>query len=188
MASKISDLSFSNPDNIFINPFYRNPDHPNYNRRAAHHDYTRPAKYLITIIKNPLIPPLCSISGNPYSKDKTDIITDLSPSGIIIPDAIKEWNQKFSGIYIPECAIMPDHLHLCLDVCTHLPNGLSLAISGLKGKISKAYHSSLPISDMPETMAPFFSKGYNDRIAYNQQQWERQKQYTSDNPRRYLIK
>ncbi|MDE6297635.1 MAG: hypothetical protein K2L89_07280, partial [Muribaculaceae bacterium] len=37
-------------------------------------------------------------------------------------------------------------------------------------------------------MISFFSKGFNDRIAYTQQQWERQLQYTADNPRRYLIK
>ncbi|MDE5869100.1 MAG: hypothetical protein K2H18_02610 [Muribaculaceae bacterium] len=188
MSGHISDYSFNNPDNIFINPFYRNPDHPNYNRRAFHHDYTRPAKYLITLLKNPIIPTLCSIKGNQYSRDRKEIITDLSPSGIIIPDAITEWNKKFTGIYIPEYAIMPDHLHLCLDVCTHLPNGLSLAMAGLMGKISKAYHSSLPISKMPEKMTSFFSKGFNDRIAYTQQQWERQLQYTADNPRRYLIK
>ena len=188
MASHISDYSFNNPDNIFINPFYRKPDHPNFNRRANHHDYKRPAKYLITILKNPVIPTLCTIHGDPYSRDKREIITNLSPSGLLIPEAIKEWNQKFSGIYVPEYTIMPDHIHLCLDVCTHLPNGLSLAMAGLMGKISKAYHSSLPISDMPEKMTPFFSKGFNDRIAYTQLQWERQLQYTTDNPRRYLIK
>ena len=182
------DSSFSKPDNSFFNPFYRNPDHPNFNRRARHHDYTRPARYLITIIKNPTIPTLCKISGNPYSRNKNNIITDLSPSGVIIPDAIKEWNRKFSGIYLPEYAIMPDHIHLCMDVCTSLPNGLSRAMAGLMGKISSAYQLSLPIPERPEKMTSFFSKGFNDRIAYTQEQWERQQQYTIDNPRRYLIK
>lgn len=188
MAGHISDNSINNPDNISQNPFYRNPDHPNFNRRALHHDYKRPAKYLITILKNPVIPPLCTITGDPYSRDQKEIISNFSPSGLIIPEAIKEWNQKFSGIFIPEYAIMPDHLHLCLDVCSHLPNGLSLAMAGLMGKISKAYHSSLPISDREQKMTSFFSKGFNDRIAYTHQQWERQLRYTIENPRRYLIK
>lgn len=33
-----------------------------------------------------------------------------------------------------------------------------------------------------------FAKGFNDRIAYTPEQWERQKRYVADNPRRYLIK
>lgn len=29
-----------------LSPFYRDPDHPSFNRRAYHHDYTKPARYL----------------------------------------------------------------------------------------------------------------------------------------------
>ena len=42
--------------NLPENPPYLKPIHPNFNRRAFHHDYTRPAKYMITILKNPEFP------------------------------------------------------------------------------------------------------------------------------------
>ncbi len=184
----VSDFSFSNPDNPFYNPFYRNPDHPNFNRRAHHHDYTRPAKYLITILKNPILPTLSSIAGNASSKKREDITINLSSSGFVIPDTIQAWNRKYPTIYIPEYVIMPDHIHICMDVCAHLPYGLSNPVSNLMGMISKAYHNFLSPLEQPNTMLPFFSKGFNDRIAYSQQQWLRQIDYTIDNPRRYLLK
>lgn len=168
-------------------PFYRNPDHPCFNRRAFHHDYNRPARYLITILKNPAIKPFSSITGNPYSKDSKDIAVNLSRTGKTIPDVISNWQFKYP-IIVEQYSIMPDHLHLCMNVAADLPNGLSRAIGNLMGMISKAHWLSIPEEKRPPQMPSMFSKGFNDRIAYTAQQWHRQLQYTADNPRRHLIK
>lgn len=171
-----------------FNPFYRNPNHPNFNRRAYHHDYTKPAKYLITFLKAESTPELSRIEGHPpyCSYESAQMI--LYPVGCIIPAALATWNVKFPQIYIHAYAIMPDHMHLCVDVTGMLPNGLSRAIGSLKGSISTAYHNSLPMEFRPAEMQTLFAKGFNDRIAYDEQQWKRQIHYVFDNPRRYMMK
>lgn len=171
------------------NPFMRKPDHPNYNRRAHHHDYKRPAKYLITILKNPAIPAFSIIEGDSsieYGSNAPHTI--ITRTGNFILQALQMWSDKFSQIKISEFVIMPDHIHLCLDVVDYLPNGLSLAISGLKGKISSLRHEALPQIYREKGFMPVFEKGFNDRIAYKGDQWEKQINYVRDNPRRYLIK
>lgn len=160
-----------------LSPFYRDPDHPSFNRRAYHHDYTKPARYLITIIKNPAVPSFSRITGDPYSKNTGDIRTELLETGLHIPDTIKAWSLKYP-VFVENYAIMPDHLHITINVISHLPNGLSRAIANLMGMITKATGLDIPA----------FSKGYNDRIAYTTQQWQSQIHYVRDNPRRYLIK
>jgi len=42
------------------NPRLTEPKQPSMQRRAFHHDYRRPARYLITIAKSPAIPPLAT--------------------------------------------------------------------------------------------------------------------------------
>ncbi len=170
------------------NPFYRNPDHPNFNRRAKHHDYTRPAKYLITFLKQTSTPILSTIEGFPpyVSYESAQIV--LSPLGNLVSTALSKWVEKYPQIIVAASAIMPDHIHLCVDVTTPLPNGLSRAIGRLKGLISSAYHNSLPETERPAKMQTLFTKGYNDRIAYDEEQWENQIHYTRDNPRRYMLK
>lgn len=165
-----------------LNPYYRNPDHPNFNRRARHHDYTRAARYLITILKNPAVPRFSSITGTPQN-----ISISLSASGQVIAPAISAWRRKYP-VFIEKFAIMPDHLHLCLNVVASLPNGLGRAVGNLMGMISKAYWLSLPEEKRPVEISPLFTRGFNDRIAYSMEQWNNQIRYTVDNPRRYLMK
>lgn len=169
-------------------PFYRNPDHPNFNRRAHHHDYTRPAKYLITFLKDPSTPILSHIEGHPPYVSYESANTILSSIGNLIPAAISKWTETYPQIIVPAYAVMPDHLHICVAVTSQLPMGLSRSVGRLKGLISSAYHYSLPEMSRPKEMQTLFAKGYNDRIAYDKEQWEKQIHYTQDNPRRYMLK
>ncbi len=190
----------------------RKPDHPNYNRRARHHDYRRPAKYLITTLKNPTIPPFAKIEGDPriaagqqppqpaippFAKIEGDpriAAGEQAPHSVItatgnfILEALKWWLEKYPQIEVAEFVIMPDHIHMCVHVRSYLPNGLSIAMSGLKGKVSSLRHAALPERFRQEGMVSVFEKGFNDRIAYNDEHWGRQIIYVRDNPRRYLIK
>ncbi|MDE6547383.1 MAG: transposase [Muribaculaceae bacterium] len=169
-------------------PFYCNPKHPNFNRRAYHHDYTRAAKYLITFLKKDTTPNLAQIEGLPPFSSYESAYSRLSSTGSVVPIAIADWIYAYPQIHVPAYAIMPDHIHLCVDVTYKLPYGLSRAIGRLKGFISSKYHMSLPEDIRPEQMQTLFEKGFNDRIAYDQEQWNRQIHYTLDNPRRYMLK
>jgi hypothetical protein len=173
------------------NPRLTEPKQPSMQRRAFHHDYRRPARYLITIAKSPAIPPLASILGDPRCTDPSEAAIPHStplPPGNAINEALLRWQGKFPQITVDSNIIMPDHLHLCVRVTANLPHGLSLAIAGFKGLCTRIYHNTLPSRQRPGTPLPLFAKGFNDSIAYNDDQYRRQLKYVADNPRRLLLK
>ncbi len=171
------------------NPFLRRPNHPNYHRRASHHDYKKTARYLITILKSPEIQPFSRIEGNPKLVEGAGAPTIvLLQTGIFIEEALLTWLNKFPQIDVVEKCIMPDHIHLCVRVNSDLKNGLSLALAGFMGKVSRLFHNAIPINLRPTAPTPVFAKGFNDKIAYTDNQWKAQIKYVKDNPRRYLLK
>lgn len=171
------------------NLFMRRPDHPNYKKRAHHHNYKSPAKYLITFLKNPQVPPFSRIIGDvKISEGSQAPHPELLPKGELIKEALEKWLEKFPQIKLRESVIMPDHIHLCLEVIASLPNGLSLAISGFKSILKNLDTATFSESTDKNRIISIFESGYNDRIAYTDEKWERQKNYVQDNPRRYLIK
>lgn len=177
------------------NPYYCKPDHPNYLQRSWSHDYCRPARYLITVHKNPAVPAFCTIDG---SSDAPCV--RLTRTGELFEEALAAWLEKFQQIAVQEHIIMPDHIHLCVWVMEYLPCGLSRAVGSLKGLTSRLRHNALVDYFRTERSATppsllsanepvrVFTKGFNDRIAYDNDQWLRQNEYTIDNPRRYLLK
>ena len=126
---------------------------------------------MLTILKNPDLPPFSQIIGDP--KSIADIQILLSPVGEAIQKAIEEWIPLYP-IYVPTHIIMPDHIHICVDVIATLDKGLSRAVSRLMGKCSSIYHHSLPDRLRPEKMTPLFTTGFNDKIAYTEERWKRE--------------
>lgn len=171
------------------NPFLTAPSYPNRKRRSKTHDYRREAKYMVTIMKNQEIPRFSKITGSARIIEGVDVPTvELLSGREYIEEALAIWKEKFQQIWVAEYVIMPDHIHLCLDVRSYLPEGLSRAIAQLMGKISSFRHMMLPENIRPGQLQPVFEKGFNDSIARISQQWESQKRYVRDNPRRYLLK
>lgn len=170
------------------NPYYRKPDKPAYTRRALHHDYTIPARYMITLRKASGIPVLATVSGDLKVSDPLDPdFPKAMPNnvGSCFIDACRQWCEKYPQIRIDAAVVMPDHIHFCIQVTHGLPNGLSRAIAGLMGKTTKLYGIILPED---KARPPFFNKGFTDSIAYTDAQYSAQLCYVADNPRRLLMK
>ena len=172
------------------NPFYREPLHPNYHRRSFRNDYCRPARYMVTIMKSSYVGALSRVVGNPMSMspDTNAPHVDVLLPGNQIETALRLWLGRYHQIVVVKYVIMPDHVHLCIHVKEFLKIGLGSAIGNLMGRVSRLRHDAIPEHLRPAEMQPFFQKGFNDRIAYDDVQWERQQKYIEDNPRRYLIK
>lgn len=172
------------------NPFYKEPVHPNYCRRCRTHDYKRPSRYMITILKSDTVSTLSKVLGSPFALAGNNDFprVEVLTSGEFIEEAINGWLEKYTQIRISDKVIMPDHIHICVDVHKFLEVGLSRAVSNLMGRVSRLRHDAIPEHLRPAEMQPFFQKGFNDRIAYDYIQWERQQKYIDDNPRRYLVK
>ena len=170
-------------------PPYLKPLSPRYNRRARHHDYSRPGKYMITLKKAHYIQNLCLVAGN-LSDTESDPPRSIStPVGALFEQAMKTWLAKYPVMEVHELVIMPDHIHFCLAVTRNLPTGLSRAIAVLMGQTTSLYHKSdLSPAEHRNEQVPFFQKGFTDSIAYTSAQFETQKAYIHDNPRRLLMK
>lgn len=186
------------------NPFVRPPLHPNYLRRCRNHDYCRPSRYMLTFSKAPETGLLSVITGNPRISDSSNPDyphSELTEEGRCFAAALEDWKARYPQIHIAAESIMPDHIHLCVDVRSYLPYGLGKAVSWLFGRAGRRRFESLILPSLrsghgqePQSASgkiafpPFFSRGFNDKIAYDNEQWRRQIIYTLDNPRRYLIK
>lgn len=171
-------------------PYNRRPLHPNFLKRRLGHDYNRPARYLITIMKAPDTGALSRVVGNPAfrSPHPEAPSTQLTEEGRFVEMALERWCGQFPQLRVEKHVIMPDHVHLCVFVHAYLECGLSRAVANLMGKTTRIRYDSLDDGCRPATMIPFFDKGFNDKIAYKDEQWNRQLDYVEDNPRRYLIK
>lgn len=177
------------------NPYMRKPDHPNYLRRSSHHDYNRPARYMITLMSADHVGKLSIIQGDLSCISSSGYPHSVAtPAGECFHRALRQWLLKFPEIEVSEHEVMPDHVHLCVDVRFYLKNGLSRAVASLMGMTTNEHKSLLRADHNQDPQiasdkhASFFKKGFNDRIAYSSSQWERQKRYVRDNPRRYLMK
>lgn len=187
------------------NPFYCAPKNPNYLRRSRSHDYTRPSWYMLTLRKADGMPWLSSVLGdcavsNPANANYPSV--RVSELGKCIELALVDWEDMFSQIAVKKYVIMPDHVHICVHVKSILKVGLSRAVSRFMGRVSRRYHDLLYHAEAQNTkvlsyqaaerhgneVRSVFSKGFNDRIAYTPEQWDRQLIYIGDNPRRLLMK
>lgn len=142
-------------------------------RRSSSHDYKAPSGYLLTLRKAASTETLSEVSGTPVAP-----VLKLTDAGRAIAAALEDWPVRYPQIRVYASAIMPDHIHLAMRVEETLPTGLSRAIAWMMGCATRHYDSG----------RSFFDKGFNDKIAFSNQIFERQILYVRDNPRRLLIK
>ncbi|MDE6793304.1 MAG: hypothetical protein K2J48_09495 [Muribaculaceae bacterium] len=151
-------------------------------RRSFSHDYKRPGVYLITVLKNDSIPTLSSLRGNP--SDENNCYAELSETGRMIVEAVREFNNRNEGILnIRHYVVMPDHLHFTIRVMEKLKFHLGIYLSYFFKDCSHRvwrYQNSKGDS--------FFKRGYNDKILYQYEQWVNRDNYIAENPRRALLR
>lgn len=173
------------------NPSTGKSDNPNYLLRSPKHDYKRRAYYMLTLSKAQSIPSLSIISGD---LRETNPDNPNFPKAQHLPEAqffelaILDWLQKFPEIRVNRMVIMPDHIHISINVVKELPIDLNRAVSWLMARTSRLRHeASLKINPHTQFVS-FFEKGFNDKIASNPSQWHRQNLVIDQNPRRFLMK
>lgn len=91
------------------NPYLTEPKNPNQKRRAYHHGYRRPARYMLTMNKAPEIPVLSVLEGNLKAKSGPDFPTAVPTSaGQAVCDAIARWQEQYGQISVDRYVVMPD--------------------------------------------------------------------------------
>lgn len=190
--------------------YYLRPCIHRNTRRAFFHDYRRPGYYLITITAEKHRPRFSNIT----LANLSDISLTLTPLGEAIARELALLPVKVPAFCISSSIVMPDHLHFVLHVTKPLDKDLGTHIGAFKGACSRAWwllqaseskisppsqgHSSpsseppIPIpghySDKRSKKPALFSRGFNDRIIWDQDHLEAAMTYVADNPRRLIIK
>lgn len=178
-----------------MSDFVANPDYfgprsdivPRQTRRAAFHDYREPRVYMFTLNKNPAIPLLSTVAGDPkimQGEGAPHIV--LSPLGKLLTEEIdKIESLRRDKIEIYRYVIMPDHVHILLRVKERLDRPITSYLAITESMTtSRCRQLSLILPDQ----SVFDGRGINDRILSGRNQLDILSNYIADNPRRLLIK
>lgn len=160
---------------------YRSPISHSNKRRANRHNYSWPGFYLITLVSRGHRPLFGSLIDLPPASPEVK----LSPLGVrIASKEAKVITEAYPMVAVRHFTVMPDHLHIILQVKDRLPKGkhLGIVVNGFK---SGCRHAFRELHNHADTI---FEESYNDRILYNYGQLKAWFQYLNDNPRRLAIK
>lgn len=153
-------------------------------RRARNHDYTR-GFYHIILLKNPdvAVPYFGCVLGDPdlLSCMGNSAYAKLTPLGLIIYQQIAALKKSYPQLVIYANCIMPDHLHLAIQLKAGLSIHLWEIIAAFKVRCTQA---AALRSDGREELISVFKDKFTDRIIYNQRQLAAEISYVLDNPRR----
>ncbi|MBD5163781.1 MAG: hypothetical protein HDT09_03680 [Bacteroidales bacterium] len=147
--------------------------------RATWHDYQAPTIYMLTLTKNPEAPTfgtLCRDKQKPYN-DPSAVHTYLSTLGSIVLNAIKNIASVIPDSRLLQYVIMPDHVHILLQIQKRLEQPLGYYI---------AHWKRSPL--FPKFSFPIFTQGFNDRILRTDRSLDHIYNYIRQNPYRLIIR
>lgn len=154
-------------------------------KRAFFHDYCSPGYYLITATTIPGSPRLSEIPDPNLLEIRkgTMIIPQHTVPGEIIRNEIKAIPAHHPEMRILRFVIMPDHIHVVLNITTRLNRKLGSELAGFFGACSKAVSQFRGLTEVKTLFHTF-----HDRIILSHEQLDRAIKYVEDNPRRYIYK
>lgn len=160
-------------------PPYLKEMKPNHNRRARWHNYYGPASYMITMTKQRNCPDFGTLKYG----DPKDAWISLSAIGEIIKCQIEETPAHNPQLKIADYVIMPDHVHILIEVTETTDRPLGDIIRALKSASSSRIRK---MTGRPYLSA--FDDGFNDRIIKSQKHLKTIQNYIKDNPRRLAVR
>ena len=144
------------------------------NIRLPEHDYRSPGIYLITLVTDFRARILSRI---------TDRGICLTPFGMITAHHIEDLPLLRPQISVIDDAIMPDHVHLLLNLHRPVPNGLGSVVRSLKAGIAREINIFRGTEG-----APVWQRNYWERIVRSGGELARYRRYLEENPRRWFLK
>ncbi len=188
----------------------------NGHRRAHFHDYSRPGVYMITMVTEGRQRLFGQIVGHTRELKGTEDYPHLQCSALgekILQKEIAKISKFYSMVEVMKVALMPDHIHLLLNIKGKLPEGKHLGnvVRGFKTGCTRAWwqlqdeHGAQPSgnalgtdgSTVPEvspsggskTWRPvLFEAGYHDRIIIRDGMLENICRYMDENPFRARLR
>ena len=147
--------------------------------RLTEYDYSQNGAYFITV---------CTENRKRLFWENVGAIIDrpenvpLSRLGKIVHQSIENIPKHYSAITVDRFAIMPDHIHLLLQIHTDsygrsvIAPTISTVVRQMKGAVTKEAGFSL------------WQKGFYDHVIRNQKDYDEVWEYIENNPLKYALK
>lgn len=180
----------------------------NRHHRDGHWDYKGRGIYLITLVSAERIPLFGQLQGD----SPENAYVALSPFGEKVLDilrSIPEYRKKRGyNLQILASHIMPDHIHVVIQVLEPMPRSIGIVIRGFKSACAALYKRDYAATDGNHAVkvhndnTVHFSRmitrmdsiwkqdrgGYHERILHKEGQLDAMIHYIKDNPRRLWLK
>ena len=185
----------------------------NGHRRAHFHDYNRPGVYMITLVTEGRTRVFGIIEGHTRGKRGTEEYPHLKYSllgRLILQEEVPKITRFYPMVKVCQVALMPDHIHLLVEVREKLPKGkhLGSVVRGFKTGCTRAWwklqdeEEGRPCGDAQGTVCGdtvpevspsgwrpvLFQSGYHDRIIIRDGMLENISLYMDENPFRAKLR
>lgn len=151
------------------------------NYRCNYINYRKPGIFLITMNKRIELPPFSHIIHNPYDNDE---FTGYKPNyfdlGYVIYNQLADFDQIQPKIRIKQYIIMPDHIHLILQIVEELDISLGKYLAMFKRNIYEEASKRNIINK--ELIDSIFDRGYNDQYLLRSRKLDPIYRYIKKNP------
>ncbi len=151
----------------------------NQHRRAVWHNYYDRAIYMVTIGKHKGCPDFGTLK---YSHPN-DALINLSPFGAVVRNQIEITPQYNPQLKILEQVIMPDHVHILIQVMKPIEKHFGDIIQAIKAASTSGIRKLTGNNDLI-----IFEEGFHDRIVKNRAQLDILYRYLRENPRRLAVR
>lgn len=166
---------------------YRDSGEHSYHRRSFHHDYHNPFIYHIILKKEKNCKNFGRVGGDakiPYGMPGCAYIIE-SELGKAVAKMVLRLPYDHPVLKLHQFRVMPDHLHLLLEVKFRSDKHLDFYIDHLKERIAKRYSSQ---KGEPISADDIFEKGYCDKLLYDDRSLDCWYKYISENPHRLAMR
>ncbi len=144
--------------------------------RLPEYDYSTPGAYFITICTKDRKCLFWEVVGASIARPQTP---SLSPWGRIVDTAIQRIPFHYPAISVDHYAVMPNHIHLLLQIHTDadgramLAPTISVVVQQLKGVITK------------QIGRPVWQKLFHDHVVRDHRDYCKVWEYIDDNPSKW---
>ena len=177
-------------------PSYYHPVDPSRHHRERLWDYHGRAIYHITLTTADRYPLFGKLSGDTAESASIALTAFGKEVNRMLHDLPAFFAPKGFSIKVLAVMVMPDHLHLVLQVLEPMPKSIgevirsfkSACTSLLKRTNAPSFPSFAPIFEQQPTIWESTTAGYHERILHCENQLSAMIKYVKDNPRRLWLK
>ncbi len=169
-----------------IRPFKETGKH-SYNRRAINHNYRAPFIYHIILKKTIACDIFGTVKGDAGIAPRNQGCAQINESelGATIAKAIIHLPYEYPIIKLHQFCVMPDHVHILLQVLFWTDRHLDFYIEALRKRIAFKHSKKIGATISDEDI---FEVGYCDKPLYENRSLDALYRYIAENPHRLAMR